>query len=286
MKKLKNKIHHFFLTLRRYNYNFRYLFGCLLRKILLSFILNERNLFIHRNGYSLYYKNEPFLNTLFVNPKMLREDELFIGFILKKGSIYIDVGANIGTTTICASKIVGETGKVFAFEPHIKTYLLLKKNIFLNKIKNVTLHNLALGDKEEDLFISNELASDINHLIKKGDILIKVKTLDSIVPDIVQIDLLKVDVEGFEEAVFNGAKKTLEKTKMVFFESYKSQYDRYGYSFNHIFNLLKSKKFNVYHISFIEKQVFFEEILTPDYFSEKCENIFASKMKMPKSAYL
>lgn len=264
-------------------YSFFYLVTCFFRKLHLSFLLKDSSLFIDRGDYRLHYKNEPFINTLFVNPKMVREDEMFIKAFLEEGNNYIDIGANIGTTTLCASRAVGKNGKIFAFEPHLETYLFLKKNISLNHTKNINVYNLALGDKEEKLFITNEVASDINHLVSEGDISVDVKTLDSVLPDIQKIRLLKVDVEGFEEAVFRGAQKTLEKTDIVFFESSKKQYDRYGFSFENIFDILKSKKFNIYHLSFKHKEVIFEEILNPKYLSGNVENICASKQKMPKS---
>jgi len=276
---IKNKINKTVSILKRYN--IFYLANCILKKISLSFILNKNNQLINRGDYFLFWKNEPFLNSLFVNPKMVREDEMFIKTFLKEDDTYIDIGANIGTTTIRASKSVGVKGTVFAFEPHIETYLFLKKNLSLNNIKNVKVYNLALGDREEKLFITDKAASDANHLVKEGDISVDVKTLDSVVPDVKEINLLKIDTEGFEEAVFKGAQKTLEKTKIVFFESLKSQYDRYGFSFKTIFELLKSKNFNIYKLSFEKDGVHFEEIIKPDYISDNCENICASKDKMP-----
>lgn len=264
-------------------YSFFYLVSCFFRKIYLFFLTRRGSLYINRGDYLLYYRNEPFINTLFVNPKMVREDEMFIRAFLKEGGNYIDIGANIGTTTLCASKVVGGDGKIFTFEPHIETFLLLKKNILLNNVKNVFLYNLAIGDKEEKLYITNESSSDINHLVKEGDLSVDVKTLDSVLTSVSEVDLLKIDVEGFEEAVFRGAEQVLKKTEVVFFECSKKQYDRYGFSFQNIFNFLKAGGFTIYRLTFKNKEIFFEEIVNPEYLSDGVENICASKKKILKS---
>lgn len=245
--------------------------------------MSEKRTLINRGQYLLHYKNEPFLNSLFINPKMLREDEIFIKSFLKSGETYVDVGANIGTTTLCSAKVVGPTGRVIAFEPHAETFLLLGKNVNLNKLQNITLHNKAVGDREKQLFITNEFASDINYLVDKGELAVQVNTLDSFLKSYKRINFLKIDVEGFEEAVFRGGDETLTKTDVILFESSKSQYGRYGYSFKNIFNILKSKNFYVYRLTFSPKEILFKEVSDGEYFSDNLENICASKVKQSES---
>jgi len=60
-----------------------------------------------------------------------------IGKCLRKGDTFIDVGANIGLMSIFASKIVGSNGIVYAFEPEPETFVILRKNIEINKINNI-----------------------------------------------------------------------------------------------------------------------------------------------------
>ena len=67
--------------------------------------------------------------------------------IVKKGDVDLDLGANIGYYTLIFAKIVGKNGKVFAFEPDLTNFTLLKKNVEINGYKNVVLINKAVSDK-------------------------------------------------------------------------------------------------------------------------------------------
>ncbi len=81
--------------------------------------------------------------------KVLREN-------LSEGDTFVDIGAYIGYYSIVARNIVGESGKVIAFEPNPESYRMLKKNIELNKYENCIPENIAITDKEGSvrLFIS------------------------------------------------------------------------------------------------------------------------------------
>lgn len=65
---------------------------------------------------------------------------------IQPGNTVIDIGANIGYYTILAAQIVGETGKVYAFEPEPKNLTLLKKNVEHNNLTNVVLANKAVSN--------------------------------------------------------------------------------------------------------------------------------------------
>jgi len=66
---------------------------------------------------------------------------------LRKGDIFIDVGANIGLMSIFASKVLGNKGLVYSFEPEPGTFSILKKNIEINLIRNIRIYNIGLGEK-------------------------------------------------------------------------------------------------------------------------------------------
>jgi FkbM family methyltransferase len=78
------------------------------------------------------------------------EETKFLKKIIKKGDTVIDVGANIGYYTLLFSKLVGKEGKIYAYEPLPENFKLLKKNIFINKYKNIVLINRALSNKEKN----------------------------------------------------------------------------------------------------------------------------------------
>ena len=73
---------------------------------------------------------------------------------LKRGDIFIDIGANIGLFSIAAAYKVGESGKVFSFEPTYQTFNQLIENIDLNNLKNVFAFNYAVSDKDGELNIA------------------------------------------------------------------------------------------------------------------------------------
>src|ERR1051325_7230549 len=65
---------------------------------------------------------------------------------LQPGMVFIDVGANIGFFSVVAAQIVGNTGKVYAFEPSPRNIPLLRRNIEARGLSNVEIHEVALGE--------------------------------------------------------------------------------------------------------------------------------------------
>ena len=133
--------------------------------------------------------------------------------------IFIDIGANIGFYSILSSD---RFMHVYSFEPNLRNFNILKKNIENNKLKNIQILNFGLGEYEEvlignsntkgELFQTSGFAIDRNNkkgervLVKKGDDVLqfKNKTLT-----------IKIDVEGFEFFVLKGLKNTLIKNWCV-----------------------------------------------------------------------
>jgi FkbM family methyltransferase len=144
--------------------------------------------------------------------------------IAKNGGVFIDVGANIG---YCSLLFANQNPKcqVLSFEPSLKNLTLLKFNIIHNKLnENITVYPYAVGDEEGEMYFDNGPADQTGwgHLsTKKTGQKVKVITLDSFIDSsIYQIDLLKIDVEGFDLQVILGSKKLLEKRiiKKIVFE--------------------------------------------------------------------
>lgn len=71
--------------------------------------------------------------------------------VIREGDIVVDVGAHIGYYTLLASRLVGDTGKVYAFEPEPRNYDLLLKNLELNNVKNVVAIKKAVSNKKGTL---------------------------------------------------------------------------------------------------------------------------------------
>ena len=70
----------------------------------------------------------------------------FVKDMIKEGDIVIDIGAHIGYYTLLFSKLVGKTGKVFAFEAHPDNFTLLKQNVETNGYTNVVVENKAVSN--------------------------------------------------------------------------------------------------------------------------------------------
>ena len=132
-------------------------------------------------------------------------------------SVFIDIGANIGLYALNASKILDENAQIICFEPFQKNFNSLAKNIALNGLSNVQLEKKAIGDKDGtiNLYYNEEemnLGMVSTKPLEKG-ITEKVTlvSLDSYLKDhpVPRIDLIKIDIEGFEYSALLGMKNTL-----------------------------------------------------------------------------
>jgi len=135
-----------------------------------------------------------------------------------RGGVFIDVGAHVGKYTVIASKLVGSSGRVIAIEPHPLNYLLLLRNIYVNRCRNVYALRICAWnlDGEVKLYISRKRSG--THSTKRnynhsGDyIVVRAMRVDSVIKslNIKRADLMKIDVEGAEYEVLEGAEDTLD----------------------------------------------------------------------------
>jgi FkbM family methyltransferase len=140
--------------------------------------------------------------------------------IIRPGDHVLDVGANLGMVSLRMSNLVGNMGKVDAFEPNPSMAELLQASIEKNQSTNVNLHRIAIGSTqaELDLMIPDENAGRASLALEATEgmrrIKVPVMTLDQLSSehDFSRIRLMKVDVEGFEPQVFAGAKNWLKTT--------------------------------------------------------------------------
>lgn len=208
---------------------------------------------------------------LFADPDFRRDDFDFLHSYLKRGDIVLDVGANIGTLALTASAMVGEKGRVLAFEPHSTTFALLLENIRLNQRQNLLAHNVALGERTGRLCLSNLPQDDQNAILPGGGgISVPEQRLDSFLKGIPHISLLKVDVEGYEKFVLEGAGDWLAKTACIYFESFEPHFLKYGYRCVDLFGFLGERGFSVYRP---DKGIL--RRIPSDYVSRECENLLA-----------
>ena len=137
--------------------------------------------------------------------------------IVKPGMVVFDIGAHVGYYTLLAARQIGDTGEVHAFEPEPSNFNLLAQNVEFNNYQNVECVNKVVSNDtgSTELFLTsldNGRYSIYNHgLPKKRSVLTQSISLDDYVNEknLTKIDLIKVDVEGAETDVLNGAVKLL-----------------------------------------------------------------------------
>lgn len=147
----------------------------------------------------------------------------FLEEYIKKGHVIIDIGANVGYHTLIFSKLTGENGFVYAFEPEPLNYKTLKKNVDLNNLDNVRCVNKAISEKQEtlDFFVSNSFNKGTHSLVynpiqhSQESIKIDAIPLSHFIleNDLNKIDFIKIDVEGAEYEVIKGMETSLIEYK-------------------------------------------------------------------------
>lgn len=142
---------------------------------------------------------------------------------LKPGQVFFDVGANVGYYSILASRLVGRTGKVVAFEPVVRNISYLQRHVELNNAENVRILPFAVSAESGLLSFSTGPNSAMGSIDAGGggDMLVSAVTLDEIAGLMgIKPDLLKIDVEGAEMDVFAGAEKVLASKPKIFLSTH------------------------------------------------------------------
>ena len=148
--------------------------------------------------------------------------------VLKLGMTFVDAGANMGLYTLFPAKNVGESGKVLAIEPSQREVGIIRRNLGLNQLSNVVVAPVALSNRAADLELlvapieksgHNTLGSfgfdtPLDHRER-----VQGARLDDLVREqkIERVDVLKMDIEGGEEAALRGAAETIRAHHPVLF---------------------------------------------------------------------
>ncbi len=166
--------------------------------------------------------------TLFYAVREDYEPELtFLNQVLKQGETFVDAGANCGIYTIAAASIVGPDGLVLAFEPGKEVFRTLQQSIQLNHFDQVRLFEVGLADKSRTapLYkhphgissfslgkISEDAAESSSIPLRRLDDVLEEQAVET-------VHCLKMDVEGSEELILQGAVDLFERCKpRVIFE--------------------------------------------------------------------
>ena len=178
----------------------------------MSFSIKLGN-FLYKNAFSLY---KP-MYKLFKNKQDAFEIELLKKHI-KQNDIVLDIGANIGFYATILSDIVGEKGLVHCFEPDSKNFEHLKKTTA--DFKNIKINNKAVGPKTEKLKIYTSKNLNVDHRTYKPEeydkeIEIDAVSIDDHLASNPKVDLIKMDIQGFEMQAIQGMQTILDKNKDI-----------------------------------------------------------------------
>jgi len=148
--------------------------------------------------------------------------------LLKPGMTFVDAGANMGLYTIFGARRVGSAGRVLSIEPSRRELEILRKNIALNRLENVTVAPVALSDREAELELRvapieksghNTLGAfgfdtALDHTER-----VRAVTLDALAEEqqLRRVDLIKMDIEGGEEAALLGAHGIIQRDHPILF---------------------------------------------------------------------
>jgi len=167
-------------------------------------------------------------NVLFQVKSIIIQDTYHVKDFVKEDSHVIDAGANIGIFSIFASQYA-KSGKIYAFEPASETFKILKENTAY--YENIEVFKLALGNENKkgkirifsiskevstlvDSSVADKFSQNFGEFIEEE---IEVVKLDEFLMQnkIPKIDFIKIDVEGYELKVLDGAKETIKKYSPV-----------------------------------------------------------------------
>lgn len=237
----------------------------LLKKRIKKLILKDKNNWIIKIKTGLFYIKGN--DDSFCNSSDYFEYSLQSWFTERKGNIFIDIGANIGFYTI---NVINKNifKKAYCFEPNSDTFKKLNKNIKLNNLdKKVVIQEVALGENIGKLiFHKNNFHTGgsrvVNKKLKNSKQIVEVKknTFDDFIItnyiEIKNINLIKIDVEGYEFNVIRGMNKFLNnsiKGTRIIIEIWDNNPNR-----NKTFNILK--KYNYKIIKTSEDNYLFEKM--------------------------
>jgi len=184
----------------------------------------------------------------------------FIARFLKPGMNFFDIGANQGFYTLLAAKQVGPQGRVFAFEPAPNECEKLKSNLSVNRFSNVVVEQAAVGscDGYTEFWACLDGQGSFSSCRPPGENLCKARTevirvpliaLDRYVREnqVTALDFIKIDVEGGERDVINGASNSLASLRPVLMCELTDIATRsWGYCAAEIYQLLVNYDYHCY----------------------------------------
>ncbi len=182
--------------------------------------------------------------------------------VTTRDTVFVDVGANIGYFTCLVASRIGRagTGKVVAIEANPRVYSILKRNISINwSMSDIATHCCGASAEQgtATLFVPKSGAANASLAAPPEDaestnVAVEVKTepVDRLIPKGTVVDLMKIDVEGFELSVLRGAAETIRSSRSitVIIEWSLSQMRRAGFAPAAFFEFCRSMGLGIYRV--------------------------------------
>ncbi|MCZ6767138.1 MAG: FkbM family methyltransferase, partial [bacterium] len=175
-----------------------------------------------RHGMMLFNKNDVYIGRSLECYGEFSEGELeLFESIVRTGDTVVEAGANIGSHTVRLAQLVGEAGRVHAFEPQRVVFQTLCANVALNGLPNVFSHHAALGKESGQVIVpALDYGSENNFGglglggYSRGEP-VPVETIDGL--QLSSCSFIKIDVEGMEWDVVHGARETIAQHRPVLY---------------------------------------------------------------------
>ena len=147
------------------------------------------------------------------------EKQRLFQHMIEPGSVVFDIGANVGFYTLLASSLVGPRGRVVAFEPVPRNLRFLKQHLRMNRVRNTLVVEAAVSNLSGEAFFEESSNASTGRIAKVGRLRVPIVTLDDMVEQgrAPAPQYLKIDVEGAEAGVLEGARRLLNSTHPVIF---------------------------------------------------------------------
>lgn len=172
---------------------------------------------------------------LFLEGERFVSERGILAGLAKPGNCIIDVGANIGYYMLLFRKMVGEKGRVICFEPEPSNFAEIDSNIKNNSLMNVDLTQAAVGMMSG----KTSFSCGLNGMVQpngSGDLDVEMVPLDLVITE--KVDLIKIDVEGYEAYVLKGAEILIERFHPALFLEVHPHLLAPGFSVNDIIEFL------------------------------------------------
>jgi len=221
------------LTVWLWRFNTLRLAKFMLKRTVNPYILHRRfadaqlNLNVSRGGAQglLYLEGERFVVERFL-----------LAALVKQGMRIVDVGANIGYYTLLFKRLAGPSAAIIAIEPSPENLPELRLNIEGNELQNVKLLEVAVGARAGTAWLLEGINSGVV-APNKGSYEVPVRSLDELLTD--RVDLLKIDVEGYEGFVLEGARNVIQRDRpVIFLEFHPTAVAQFGHSFESLHTIL------------------------------------------------